>query len=91
MRTIPAGTVVRPVKALEAIAAKATAADRAARYADVASLAADVVRYLDGERVLAHREGPAARLSRVLKRHRVAVLLILAYLAARALILLFGR
>lgn len=89
LAAIPAGTA--PPKALLAIIEKATASDPAARYPDVPSLSADVVRYLDGERVLAHREGPAGRALRVLKRHRVAVLLILAYLVARALILLFRR
>jgi eukaryotic-like serine/threonine-protein kinase len=88
LRAIPGGV---PPKALLAIVEKATASDPAARYPDVPFLAADVVRYLDGERVLAHREGPAARALRVLKRHRVAVLLILAYLVTRALILLLSR
>jgi serine/threonine protein kinase len=85
LRAILAGGASRPARALEAIVAKATATDPTARYPDVPSLAAEVVRYVDGERVQAYREGLAGRAVRLLKRHRVAVLLILAYLAARAL------
>lgn len=91
LRAILAGSTSRSARALQAIVVKATAPDPAARYPDVASLAADVVRYLDGERVEAHREGIAGRAARVLKRHRVAVLLILAYLAARALMTFWPR
>ena len=81
----------RPGRALQAIVAKATAADPAARYPDVPSLARDVVSYLDGERVDAHREGLTGRAARLLKRHRVAVLLIVAYLTARALMTFWPR
>ncbi|MCM3877853.1 MAG: serine/threonine protein kinase [Thermoanaerobaculia bacterium] len=72
-------------KALAAILARATAEERNSRYPDVASLAADVARLLDGERVEAHAEGPAERAVRLLRRHRVAVALVLAYLAVRGL------
>ena len=78
-------------KALAAILARATAADRNSRYPDVGSLAADVARLLDGERVQAHAEGPAERAMRLLKRHRVAVGLVLTYLAVRGLFLFFRR
>lgn len=78
-------------RALAAIVARATAADRNGRYPDVSSLAADVARLLDGERVEAHAEGILERAVRLLKRHRVAVGLVLAYLAARGLFILFRR
>jgi predicted MFS family arabinose efflux permease len=68
---------------------KATAADRNARYPDVPRLAADVARLLDGERVEAHAEGIAERVLRLLGRHRVAVGLVLTYLAVRGLFILF--
>jgi hypothetical protein len=78
-------------RALAAIVARATATDRSGRYPDVPALAADVARFLDGERVEAHAEGLLERSGRVLKRHRVAVGLVAAYLLARGLIILFRR
>jgi eukaryotic-like serine/threonine-protein kinase len=84
------GTFRTPA-ALDAIVAKATAAQPSDRYADVPSMAADILRYLDGERVDAHAEGLAGRAARLLKRNRVAVLLVLAYLAARTLMILWPR
>jgi serine/threonine protein kinase len=77
---------------LQAISRKAMAARREDRYPDVLSLAADVARFLDGEAVSADAESVVRRLARVAKRHRVALGIVLAYLAGRALILLFtGR
>jgi serine/threonine protein kinase len=86
LRIAPAPT--RP-KALASIAARAMAPDRDERYPDVPALAADVTRFLDGERVEAHAEGPLERAGRVVKRHRVAVGLVAAYLLARGLFILF--
>ena len=77
---------------LQAISRKAMAARREDRYPDVLSLAADVARFLDGEAVSADAESVLRRVARVAKRHRVALGIVLAYLAGRALILLFtGR
>ncbi len=81
----------RVPRALRAIAAKAQAREREARYPSVEALAADVSAYLAGEPVAADPEGPARRLGRLLVRHRVAVFLVLAYLAARVLVLLFVK
>jgi len=78
-------------KALEAIVVRATAPDRSDRYPDVPALAADVTRLLDGERVEAHAEGPLERAGRLLRRHRVAVGLVAAYLLTRGLFILFRR
>ncbi|MFI5120194.1 MAG: serine/threonine-protein kinase [Thermoanaerobaculia bacterium] len=78
-------------KALEAIVARATARDRDERYPGVPALAADVTRLLDGERVEAYAEGPLERTGRILRRHRVAVGLVAAYLLARGLFILFRR
>ncbi|HET7785032.1 MAG TPA: serine/threonine-protein kinase [Myxococcales bacterium] len=78
--------------ALMAICRRATAEDREDRYPDVPSLAADVTRFVDGAAVSAHPEGVLQRGMRVARRHRVALGVMLAYLAGRALILLFtGR
>jgi serine/threonine protein kinase len=79
----------RPGRPLAALVAKATAPGRSARYPDVAALAADVARAVDGEAVSALPEGPFAAGARVLKRHRVALLLVVAYLVVRGLLLLF--
>jgi len=77
---------------LQAISRKAMAARREDRYPDVLSLAADAARFLDGEAVSADAESVLRRVARVAKRHRVALGIVLAYLAGRALILLFtGR
>jgi serine/threonine protein kinase len=78
-------------RALEAILARATAPDRDERYRDVPALVADVARLLDGERVEAHAEGSLERAGRLLKRHRVAVGLVAAYLLTRGLFILFRR
>jgi hypothetical protein len=67
------------------------ARDRDARYPDVPAFAADVTRLLDGERVEAHVEGPVERVGRLLRRHRVAVGLVAAYLLTRGLFILFRR
>jgi serine/threonine protein kinase len=88
LRIAPAPS--RP-KALEAIVARAMAPDRDNRYPDVPALAADVTRLLDGERVEAHAEGLLERAGRLLRRHRVAVGLVAAYLLTRGLFILFRR
>jgi serine/threonine protein kinase len=71
---------------LKAISRKAKAADAANRYASVAELSDEVGRFLDGESPAAHREGPVERVGRFYRRYRVAILLLLAYLAMRALL-----
>ncbi len=86
------GETVPASRRLAAIVARATAARQDERYPDVPSLAADVTRLLDGEPVTAYRERPWERAARFAARHRVALLLVAAYLAARAAILLvYGR
>ncbi len=78
----------RPGRPLAAVVTKATAPDRRARYPDVAALAADVTHALDGEAVSALPEGPLAKGARILRRHRVAALLVLAYLLVRGILLI---
>jgi serine/threonine protein kinase len=76
---------------LRAIAAKAMAPRPAERYPDVAALARDVTRFLDGERVSALPEGLLRRAQRLAARHRVALGILAAYLVGRSLILLLTR
>jgi serine/threonine protein kinase len=81
----------RPPRAALAMAAKATAPRREDRYPDVLSLAADVVRFLDGAAVSAFHEGLLHRALRLARRHRAALGILAAYLIGRGLILLFTR
>jgi serine/threonine-protein kinase len=76
-------------KSLAAICSKSTATSPADRYANVQEMALDVSRYLDGLAVGAHRESIFEKASRFYRRYRFFILLIAAYLAMRALILLF--
>jgi serine/threonine-protein kinase len=76
---------------LAAVAEKAMAAEPGARYASVDELAADVARYLDGERVLAHRETLGEKSARIFARHRTPILLVAAYLVMRTLLFLYSR
>jgi eukaryotic-like serine/threonine-protein kinase len=78
-------------KALEAICAKATESNPASRYATVPDLSADVSRYLDGLPVSARKETIFDKAARFYRRHRVAILLIAAYLTMRILLLIFSH
>lgn len=86
-----ASSLQRKDKALEAICAKATAIDPAARYATVSDLSADVSRYLDGLPVTARRETILDKSLRFYRRYSVPILLIAAYLAMRVLLLIFSH
>jgi len=77
--------------ALRAICERARAADPAARYQSVASMASDVANYLDALPVAAHAEGIVERARRIAIRHRTAFLLVLAYLVMRVALLIFAR
>jgi len=77
------------VAPLGAIVARATAPAPADRYPDVDALSADVRRWLDGERVAAHREGMVERAVRVYRRNRPIILLLVAYAVVRVTILLW--
>ncbi|HKI01404.1 MAG TPA: serine/threonine-protein kinase [Thermoanaerobaculia bacterium] len=79
-------------KPLEAIRRRAMAAKPEARYPKVEELAADLARYLAGLPVGAYREGLLERAGRFARRHRMPILLVLAYLIMRFLLILwFGR
>ncbi len=81
----PSGSAGR---ALGAVAARAMAATPEERYASVLDLSGDIGRFLEGESPGAYREGPLERVARFFRRYRAPILLILAYLAMRALLLL---
>jgi serine/threonine protein kinase len=74
--------------ALGAISRKSMAPRPDDRYPAVVAFAADVARFVDGATVSAHAENAVHRLLRVAKRHRVAIGIVVAYLAGRALIFL---
>jgi serine/threonine-protein kinase len=79
----------RRVRPLDSIVGRATVDDPNQRYADVPALAADVRRFLDGDRVTAHRESALERAGRLLRAYRTPIALILGYLAMRVLLLLW--
>ena len=88
--TAPPSSGSAPVgKALTAIWTKAMAGNPADRYATAEALALDVSRYLDGLPVSARKETLLEKAARFYRRYNVAILLLLAYLAMRALLLLF--
>ena len=79
-------------RALRAICSKAMAHSPSGRYSSAQELATDVARYLDGLSVAAYPENLVGRAARLVSRHRVAVLLVAAYLLTRVLLLLvMGR
>jgi serine/threonine protein kinase len=83
------GGPARMPRPLASIAARAMAADPAARYPTADALAADLARYLDGQRVTAHRETLGERAQRFTRRYRVAILLVVGYLLMRIGLLMF--
>jgi serine/threonine protein kinase len=78
-----------PPRALRAIVGKARAAEQKDRYESVPALARDIASYLAGERVRAYPESVFGTARRLASKYRVALVLVLAYLAMRIL-LLFG-
>lgn len=88
----PIETTSRLPKRLGAIVRKAMADEPEERYPGAHELAVDIARYLDGQAVSAHPESAWSRAGRFVSRHRVALLLILAYVVVRTFVLLFlGR
>jgi serine/threonine protein kinase len=87
---VPTATSAVP-RPLRAICEKAMATDPNARYQSAREMAADTVRFLSGEPVLAHPEGSFERVGRIYARHRTAIVLVAAYLLMRVLFILFAR
>jgi eukaryotic-like serine/threonine-protein kinase len=90
-RSSPSGHSQPVPRPLRAICAKAMASDPATRYASVQELSSDIAKYLEGLPVRAYREGIFERAVRVFARHRVAIVLVAAYLLMRLLFILFSR
>jgi len=80
----------RSLRPLRSVIDRARGSDPGVRYPDVASLAADVRRFLDDAAVTAHRETVLEATRRVARVYRTPIALVLAYLAMRGL-LLFWR
>jgi serine/threonine-protein kinase len=78
-------------KPLNAICQKAMAPEISERYASIQEMSADISQYLEGAPISAYREGIVERGMRLLERHRVAVVLVLAYIAMRVLFILFSH
>ena len=76
---------------LEAICLRAMAGDPEGRYPSVDDLAADVGRFLEGERVSAYPENAWRKARRFAARHRTAIALVLAYLVMRIVLLVVAR
>jgi serine/threonine protein kinase len=73
---------------LAAVVRRAQAEPAAARYATAGELASEVSRYAVGLAVSAYRESVAERAARLVRRHRVPIALVLAYLLMRVILLL---
>jgi eukaryotic-like serine/threonine-protein kinase len=84
----PASSVPRR---LRAICEKAMAADPQARYQSAREITTDIARYLNGEPVSAYRESLLERGSRLVARHRTAVILVAVYLLMRVLFILLAH
>ncbi len=81
--------IARP---LLSIMAKAAASGRDARYASAGDLGEDLLGFLDGFRVEAHRETWPERAGRLFRRHQLLVTLVLTYVVMRiAIFFLLSR
>jgi len=78
-------------RALNAIVAKASAADPAERYPDAAALGDDLARWLDGLAVEAHRETPVEVVARWLSNNKTIAAMVAAYIAMRVVLFFFTR
>jgi len=83
------GGPVRLPRPLKSIAAKARAADPAARYPTAEEFVADLARYQDAQAVRAHRESLTERTLRFARTYRVAILLVVGYLVMRMALLVY--
>jgi serine/threonine protein kinase len=76
---------------ISGICRKAMAPDPAHRYATVSDLMTDVIRLLEGLPIAAYPERLTRRAERVLRKYRLPIGLVMAYVITRALIALLGR
>jgi serine/threonine protein kinase len=87
LRDLLAARPGAPPPALAAIVTKAMAPEPAARYPTALALRDDLVRFLDGDRVVAYRERPLEAIIRLTRPYQTVILLVLAYLAMRMAVL----
>lgn len=76
---------------LGAVLTKATAAAQTDRYASARDLADDLLRFLDGQPVLAYPENILDAVLRWLDRNRALIAIVAAYLVMRVIVLLFAH
>ena len=76
---------------LDAVGVKAMALQPEERYFSAAELAQDVSRFLNGQAVTAYREGVLERVGRWAWWYRTPLLLVAAYLAMRAMLIVWER
>jgi hypothetical protein len=81
----------RGSRPLRAIVDKATAPNPEERYADARQLGDDVLRFLDGEPLVAYRENVLEIAARWLDRNRALVAVITAYLLMRVIVFFWIR
>lgn len=74
---------------LKAIAEKAKQPDAGERYPDVESLARDLDRFRNQDRVTAYRESATERMLRMYRRYELPILLLLAYVVMRFVLLVW--
>lgn len=78
-------------KPIRSVIAKATAPDPASRYTSPSIAAADVLHFLDGLPVSAHKENPLEAVARWYRNNRTLLLLVFAYAAVRFLVFFWAR
>ena len=76
---------------LKAICSMCLSLEQSSRYPSVNELGREILRYLDGEPVMAYEENLVERSGRWLKRNRALVLLLLTYVLMRAIVFFFIR
>jgi len=90
LETAPVEETRKPPARLRAIVERATAPDPGERYPDVQSMTADVARFLGGLPVSAYHEPFFERATRILRKYRTPILLVLTYLVMRILFIVFS-
>ena len=91
LRDLAQPDAARVARPLTSIVRRATAERLEQRYASAGALAADVRRFMDGAAVGAHHESPLEWTARQVRVYRTPLALIGAYLAMRALLVLWTR
>lgn len=80
-----------PPKPLASVVSRSTCADPAGRYSSALDLSRDLLRFLDGQRVSAHRESPWESLVRFATVNRTLLLVVVSYILMRFLVLILSR